>query len=185
MIPCSLPQVNSIATQHSLQSLCVPLGLPHVLFQSPLNLGYFALLLCLPPLMSVPPLSTQQALQVAKALDEELEDLKTLAKSLEEQNRSLMAQARHTVSAGRAHLATEKGQVKGQRSPEFQVPLTHTPPGWQELCLHPTPTLTAWLFSNTGPDCIPGTGRVLALAPELILFSLWGGPGEGAAAPGG
>lgn len=38
---------------------------------------------------------------MAKALDEELEDLKTLAKSLEEQNRSLMAQARHTVSAGR------------------------------------------------------------------------------------
>lgn len=61
--------------------------------------------------MSVPPLSTQQALQVAKALDEELEDLKTLAKSLEEQNRSLTAQARHTVSAGRAHPAAEKGQI--------------------------------------------------------------------------
>lgn len=57
---------------------------------------------------SVPLLSTQQALQVAKALDEELEDLKTLAKSLEEQNRSLMAQARHTVSAGRARLAARK-----------------------------------------------------------------------------
>lgn len=56
------------------------------------------------------PVSTQQALQVAKALDEELEDLKTLAKSLEEQNRSLMAQARHTVSAGRAPLLAAKGQ---------------------------------------------------------------------------
>nr|XP_012807610.1 protein KASH5 [Jaculus jaculus] len=40
--------------------------------------------------------STQQALQMAKAVDEELEDLKTLAKSLEEQNHSLLAQARHT-----------------------------------------------------------------------------------------
>lgn len=69
--------------------------------------------------MCVPPLSTQQALQVAKALDEELEDLKTLAKSLEEQNRSLMAQARHTVSPGMVCLAADKGQVKGQRSPEF------------------------------------------------------------------
>uniref|UniRef100_UPI0010A231AF protein KASH5-like n=1 Tax=Macaca mulatta TaxID=9544 RepID=UPI0010A231AF len=38
--------------------------------------------------------STQQALQFAKAVDEELEDLKTLARSLEEQNRSLLAQAR-------------------------------------------------------------------------------------------
>jgi hypothetical protein len=46
---------------------------------------------------------------VAKALDEELEDLKTLAKSLEEQNRSLMAQARHTVSAGR-----EKDRGRGR-----------------------------------------------------------------------
>lgn len=100
----------------------VPLGLPHVWSRAPLSLGYFALLLCLPSLMSVPLLSTQQALQVAKALDEELEDLKTLAKSLEEQNRSLMAQARHTVSAA------EKGQVKGQRLPEFQVLLTpHSP----------------------------------------------------------
>lgn len=48
-----------------------------------------------------PPLSTQQALQCAKAVDEELEDLKTLAKSLEEQNRSLLAQARQTVGSGR------------------------------------------------------------------------------------
>lgn len=47
-----------------------------------------------------PPLSTQQALQCAKAVDEELEDLKTLAKSLEEQNRSLLAQARQTVGSG-------------------------------------------------------------------------------------
>uniref|UniRef100_A0A8C2MA61 KASH domain containing 5 n=2 Tax=Cricetulus griseus TaxID=10029 RepID=A0A8C2MA61_CRIGR len=50
--------------------------------------------------------STQQALQVAKALDEELEDLKTLAKSLEEQNRSLMAQARHTEKE-QQHLVAE------------------------------------------------------------------------------
>lgn len=76
----------------------------------PHSLGCSALLLCLPPLTSVPPVSTQQALQVAKALDEELEDLKSLAKSLEEQNRSLMAQARHTVSAYRAHLFAAKGQ---------------------------------------------------------------------------
>lgn len=62
--------------------------------------------------MAVPPLSTQQALQVAKALDEELEDLKTLAKSLEEQNRSLMAQARHTVSAGR-HVWLQKRTGEG------------------------------------------------------------------------
>ncbi|XP_022440813.1 protein KASH5 isoform X2 [Delphinapterus leucas] len=40
--------------------------------------------------------STQQALQFAKAVDEELEDLKTLAKSLEEQNHGLLAQARQT-----------------------------------------------------------------------------------------
>ena len=33
------------------------------------------------------PTSTQQALQLAGGVDEELEDLKTLAKSLEEQNR--------------------------------------------------------------------------------------------------
>ncbi|XP_055469434.1 protein KASH5, partial [Psammomys obesus] len=50
--------------------------------------------------------STQQALQVAKALDEELEDLKTLAKSLEEQNRSLIAQARHTEKE-QQHLVAE------------------------------------------------------------------------------
>ncbi|CAO2632818.1 Protein KASH5 [Lemmus lemmus] len=50
--------------------------------------------------------STQQALQVAKALDEELEDLKTLAKSLEEQNRSLMAQARLTEKE-QQHLVAE------------------------------------------------------------------------------
>ncbi|XP_051030185.1 protein KASH5 [Phodopus roborovskii] len=50
--------------------------------------------------------STQQALQVAKAMDEELEDLKSLAKSLEEQNRSLMAQARHTEKE-QQHLAAE------------------------------------------------------------------------------
>ncbi|KAL6053685.1 hypothetical protein STEG23_018918 [Scotinomys teguina] len=68
--------------------------------------------------------STQQALQVAKALDEELEDLKTLAKSLEEQNRSLMAQARHTngkllaerdgVKRRSEELATEKDALKRQ-----------------------------------------------------------------------
>lgn len=46
------------------------------------------------------PTSTQQALQLARGVDEELEDLKTLAKSLEEQNRSLLAQARHTVGFG-------------------------------------------------------------------------------------
>ncbi|KAM6223629.1 protein KASH5 [Rhynchocyon petersi] len=40
--------------------------------------------------------SAQQALQFAKAVDEELEDLKTLAKSLEEQNHSLLAQSRQT-----------------------------------------------------------------------------------------
>ena len=50
----------------------------------------------LPP----PPLSTQQALQCAKAVNEELEDLKTLAKNLEEQNRRLLAQARQTVGSG-------------------------------------------------------------------------------------
>lgn len=57
--------------------------------------------LCLPlshvAHLPLPPLSSQQALQFAKALDEELEDLKTLAKSLEEQNRGLLAQARQTV----------------------------------------------------------------------------------------
>lgn len=42
-------------------------------------------------------LSTQQALQFAKAVNEELEDLKSLAKKLEEQNHSLLAQARQTV----------------------------------------------------------------------------------------
>lgn len=49
--------------------------------------------------MSLPPLSTQQALQFAKAVNEELEDLKSLAKSLEEQNHSLLAQARQTVGS--------------------------------------------------------------------------------------
>lgn len=44
--------------------------------------------------------STQQALQLAKAMGEELEDLKTLAKSLEERNRSLLAQARQSVGSG-------------------------------------------------------------------------------------
>ena len=43
------------------------------------------------------PTSTQQALQFARGMDEELEDLKTLAKSLEEQNRSLLSQARYSV----------------------------------------------------------------------------------------
>ncbi|XP_053066299.1 protein KASH5 isoform X13 [Acinonyx jubatus] len=53
-----------------------------------------------------PPLSTQQALQCAKAVDEELEDLKTLAKSLEEQNHSLLAQARQTEKE-QQHLVAE------------------------------------------------------------------------------
>ncbi|XP_026893893.2 protein KASH5 isoform X10 [Acinonyx jubatus] len=50
--------------------------------------------------------STQQALQCAKAVDEELEDLKTLAKSLEEQNHSLLAQARQTEKE-QQHLVAE------------------------------------------------------------------------------
>ncbi|XP_021101709.1 protein KASH5 isoform X4 [Heterocephalus glaber] len=50
--------------------------------------------------------STQQALQSAKAVDEELEDLKTLAKSLEEQNQSLLAQARQTEKE-QQHLVAE------------------------------------------------------------------------------
>ncbi|XP_076789810.1 protein KASH5 isoform X2 [Arvicanthis niloticus] len=58
--------------------------------------------------------STQQALQVAKALDEELEDLKTLAKSLEEQNRSLMAQARHTEKE-QQHLVAEVETLQEER----------------------------------------------------------------------
>lgn len=102
--------MNTVSTPHYTPVPSVPLGLPRVCSQAPsVCLAYFALLLCLSPLTSVPPLSTQQALQVAKALDEELEDLKTLAKSLEEQNRSLMAQARHTVSAGR-----EKDRGRGR-----------------------------------------------------------------------
>ncbi|KAH0505439.1 Protein KASH5, partial [Microtus ochrogaster] len=59
--------------------------------------------------------STQQALQVAKALDEELEDLKTLAKSLEEQNRSLMAQARHTEKE-QQHLVAEVETLQEERT---------------------------------------------------------------------
>ncbi|XP_011801780.1 PREDICTED: protein KASH5 [Colobus angolensis palliatus] len=50
--------------------------------------------------------STQQALQLAKAVDEELEDLKTLARSLEEQNRSLLAQARQAEKE-QQHLVAE------------------------------------------------------------------------------
>ncbi|XP_045056312.2 protein KASH5 isoform X6 [Desmodus rotundus] len=50
--------------------------------------------------------STQQALQLAKAVDEELEDLKSLAKSLEEQNRGLLAQARQTEKE-QQHLVAE------------------------------------------------------------------------------
>ncbi|XP_049643523.1 protein KASH5 [Suncus etruscus] len=50
--------------------------------------------------------STQQALQCAKAVDEELEDLKTLTKSLEEQNHSLLAQTRQSEKE-QQHLAAE------------------------------------------------------------------------------
>ncbi|XP_019597157.2 protein KASH5 isoform X2 [Rhinolophus sinicus] len=50
--------------------------------------------------------STQQALQFAKAVDEELEDLKSLAKSLEEQNHSLLAQTRQTEKE-QQHLVAE------------------------------------------------------------------------------
>ncbi|KAF6076845.1 hypothetical protein HJG60_002186 [Phyllostomus discolor] len=50
--------------------------------------------------------STQQALQLAKAVDEELEDLKSLAKNLEEQNRGLLAQARQTEKE-QQHLVAE------------------------------------------------------------------------------
>uniref|UniRef100_A0A8P0N6J5 KASH domain containing 5 n=1 Tax=Canis lupus familiaris TaxID=9615 RepID=A0A8P0N6J5_CANLF len=50
--------------------------------------------------------STQQALQCAKAVNEELEDLKTLAKNLEEQNRRLLAQARQTEKE-QQHLVAE------------------------------------------------------------------------------
>lgn len=106
--------MNTISTPHctSLSLVSVPLAYLCLVAVAPHSLGYFVLLLFLPLLTSVPPFSTQQALQVAKALDEELEDLKTLAKSLEEQNRSLIAQARHTVSAvgAQARLAAEKGQ---------------------------------------------------------------------------
>ncbi|MBZ3887251.1 Protein KASH5, partial [Sciurus carolinensis] len=50
--------------------------------------------------------SSQQALQFAKAVDEELEDLKSLAKSLEEKNRRLLAQARQTEKE-QQHLVAE------------------------------------------------------------------------------
>ncbi|CAD7692360.1 unnamed protein product [Nyctereutes procyonoides] len=50
--------------------------------------------------------STQQALQCARAVNEELEDLKTLAKNLEEQNRRLLAQARQTEKE-QQHLVAE------------------------------------------------------------------------------
>ncbi|XP_059521318.1 protein KASH5 isoform X3 [Myotis daubentonii] len=65
--------------------------------------------------------STQQALQLAKAVDEELEDLKSLAKSLEEQNRSLLAQARQTekeqqhLVAEMETLREENGKLLAQR----------------------------------------------------------------------
>ncbi|XP_073081843.1 protein KASH5 isoform X7 [Manis javanica] len=72
--------------------------------------------------------STQQALQLAKAMGEELEDLKTLAKSLEERNRSLLAQARQSngkllvqqdgVKRRSAELATEKDALKRTRHAE-------------------------------------------------------------------
>ncbi|XP_045056309.2 protein KASH5 isoform X3 [Desmodus rotundus] len=60
--------------------------------------------------------STQQALQLAKAVDEELEDLKSLAKSLEEQNRGLLAQARQT----NGKLLAERDRVK-RRTEELAV----------------------------------------------------------------
>ncbi|XP_025125301.3 protein KASH5 isoform X6 [Bubalus bubalis] len=65
--------------------------------------------------------STQQALQLARGMDEELEDLKTLAKSLEEQNRSLLAQARHTekeqqrLVAKMETLQEENGKLLAER----------------------------------------------------------------------
>ncbi|XP_059732921.1 protein KASH5 isoform X5 [Bos taurus] len=65
--------------------------------------------------------STQQALQLARGVDEELEDLKTLAKSLEEQNRSLLAQARHTekeqqrLVAEMETLQEENGKLLAER----------------------------------------------------------------------
>lgn len=100
---------------------------------------------------------------MAKALDEELEDLKTLAKSLEEQNRSLMAQARHTVSAWQGTSdCREKTEVKGQRLPDFGSYSPHMPPAHlpslMTRCQEPSP---AQLFSDTDSDCIPGSGRVM------------------------
>ncbi|XP_075394015.1 protein KASH5 [Tenrec ecaudatus] len=65
--------------------------------------------------------SAQQALQSARAVDEELEDLKSLAKKLEEQNRGLLAQARqmdkeqqHLV-AKMEKLQEENGKLLAER----------------------------------------------------------------------
>ncbi|XP_006898793.1 PREDICTED: protein KASH5 [Elephantulus edwardii] len=65
--------------------------------------------------------SAQQALQFAKAVDEDLEDLKTLAKSLEEKNRNLLTQARQTekeqqhLVAKMETLQEENGKLQAER----------------------------------------------------------------------
>ncbi|XP_020859886.2 LOW QUALITY PROTEIN: protein KASH5 [Phascolarctos cinereus] len=77
--------------------------------------------------------SSQQVLQFAKAVDEELEDMKSLAKSLEEKNHSLVAQARQaereqqqlmaeveTLQEENGKLLAERDGVK-KRSEELAV----------------------------------------------------------------
>lgn len=83
------------------------------------------------------PLSTQQALQLAKAVDEELEDLKSLAKSLEEQNRGLLAQARQTVGPGQGVwgvllLLLLPTFLESDRELEYRMGSGRGPPGF--LC---------------------------------------------------
>ncbi|XP_077887781.1 protein KASH5 isoform X4 [Ictidomys tridecemlineatus] len=65
--------------------------------------------------------STQQALQFAKAVDEELEDLKSLAKSLEEKNRGLLAQARQTEKEQQYLVA----EVETLQEEELRLEISH------------------------------------------------------------
>jgi hypothetical protein len=109
-------------------------------------------------------------------VDEELEDLKTLAKNLEEENRNLLAQARQTVGAG-------PGKQRCPAHPSFleQQSLAAEWKG-RRACgfLPPSRSCSSRPFSHlhTAPFGAVGTAE-LFLQPFSLMTMPHSGPGVG------
>ncbi|XP_074172208.1 protein KASH5 isoform X5 [Rhinolophus sinicus] len=124
--------------------------------------------------------STQQALQFAKAVDEELEDLKSLAKSLEEQNHSLLAQTRQTngkllaerdgVKQRSEELATEKDALKRTCHAEsLAKTLEEYRTTTQELRLEISHLEEQLSQTQEGPDEIPEGAQARRVGWTMLL----------------